>query len=102
VKKLLAFILFIVVVVAAFTPCCTIDDCQDEITTTTEQDHSESDDGSGCSPFFACTGCPGFAVVEKPITVPVPTANHPQYFDAEFHFISSTYAFSPWQPPRIV
>jgi hypothetical protein len=91
----------IIVAVAAFTPCCTDDDCQDELTATSHQDHRNADDdGGGCSPFFACTGCPGFTLMEKPITLPAPAEYHPQYFIADFDYISSTYTTTPWQPPR--
>jgi hypothetical protein len=94
--------LIIIVAVAAFTPCCNEDECQDEIAATSKQDHSKSEGGDNCSPFFACTGCPGFTLVEKPISFPAPAEYYPQYFDADFNFMLSAYAISPWQPPRTV
>jgi hypothetical protein len=99
VKRFLAFILVIIVAVTALTPCCTVDDCHgDQIA---KQDTSKNADAEGtCSPFFSCTTCPGFTTLEKPITIPAPAEYHPQYFEAHFTFLSSTYTAVPWQPPR--
>jgi hypothetical protein len=99
VKKWLFFILLLITAAGTFIPCCSIDDCcADQVTKTTNHDKHTSE--GTCSPFFACTTCPGFAETAVPVQLAEPVTEKTVYHQTIVKFNLPAYSSSFWQPPR--
>ena len=100
-KRLLGILLLMIITVAVLTPCCTDDDCEADLVANQDESKKPEPQGS-CSPFFACTTCPGFTSTVKQITIPDPAVLNLQHFESYPDYHLFTYTTSPWQPPRMV
>jgi len=83
VNKCFAILLLLLVVVGSFVPCCAEDNCETEPSTVasgTGHHNDRDDDGSGCSPFFACGTCAPAVITFSAVQAPlIPAPQQDQY-----------------------
>jgi len=96
-KRWIAIFLLIIATTGSFVPCCLYDDCPEEALSSPLQDQ----ESGACSPFFACTACPGFVAITKSVQLPALLAVLEQPF-FEMPAAQRQPGHSPafWQPPR--
>ncbi|MFT3676922.1 MAG: hypothetical protein QM781_13595 [Chitinophagaceae bacterium] len=99
-KKWVSIFLLLLVATGNFIPCCAKDDCATEVSAATDAGGHSDDDGTGCSPFFACGTCAPAIVVHTP----VPVSELPSLKKESYRFVTddglSQYHPSFFQPPR--
>jgi hypothetical protein len=100
--KFFAIILSILFFTLAVVPCCANDKCNDDLKT--EQTHNKNSDSpkTPCSPFVACTCCPGVCIASSIGLVVVPVTLVVKTFTLFDQSIISFYTATIWQPPKIV
>jgi len=100
VKKWLTIFLLVLVAVGSFVPCCAEDDCATEMSADIPDTGHRDDDGTGCSPFFACGTCAPAIVVHSPALISgIPSIKKDRCrFAADDRLLQ--YHPSFFQPPR--
>ncbi|ANE52137.1 hypothetical protein [Flavisolibacter tropicus] len=98
-NKWLTIILLLIITAGTFIPCCSVDDCciEQQATTTNREKHTNE---GACSPFFACTTCPGFVALATPIQLAEPYKELTIHHQGTVTFQLPSYFSSFWQPPR--
>ncbi|HEU4471226.1 MAG TPA: hypothetical protein VFR58_09090 [Flavisolibacter sp.] len=98
-KKGIAFLLVLITLAASVFPCCPSDGCADDAGYTAPAGTC-NDDGA-CSPFFACSTCPGFVSLTRIPRLPAPLSALPVHFQARTAVLANLFYPSFFQPPRV-
>jgi hypothetical protein len=99
--KVIAFILSAYLLFLFTIPCCSFDNCPDE-KMAQEEEHKKGDGDCGsCSPFFTCTGCSGFTVLDQHNHIEIVSiVSGPQYAGYILSSIPDVH-YDFWQPPKL-